>query len=78
MVHSIRDSDLGLVCSGSVLDEAKRWFELSTVMCRFVPDGQSRAEKVRPYTLSSCVPLIGSYREQISETYTKLLSRLSV
>ena len=29
-----------------MLDEAKRWFEASTVICRFVPDGHLRAEKV--------------------------------
>jgi len=33
--------------SASVLDEAKRWFEASTVICRFVPGGKQRAEKVR-------------------------------
>ncbi|KAF8060777.1 meiosis protein SPO22/ZIP4 like-domain-containing protein, partial [Lyophyllum atratum] len=31
---------------GSILDEAKRWFEASTVICRFVPGGKDRAEKV--------------------------------
>ncbi|KAF8798208.1 hypothetical protein BYT27DRAFT_7236741 [Phlegmacium glaucopus] len=31
----------------SMLDEAKRWFEASTVICRFVPGGKERAEKVR-------------------------------
>ncbi|KAF9481252.1 SPO22-domain-containing protein [Pholiota conissans] len=30
-----------------MLDEAKRWFEASTVICRFVPEGKLRAEKVR-------------------------------
>jgi len=30
----------------SMLDEAKRWFEASTVICRFVPDGKDRAEKI--------------------------------
>jgi hypothetical protein len=33
--------------SASMLDEAKRWFEASTVICRFVPNGKDRAEKVR-------------------------------
>ena len=32
--------------STSSLDEAKRWFEVSAVICRFVPEGKSRAEKV--------------------------------
>ncbi|KAG6865823.1 hypothetical protein C0991_011442 [Blastosporella zonata] len=31
---------------GAMLDEAKRWFEASTVICRFVPGGQDRAEKI--------------------------------
>ncbi|KIJ89929.1 hypothetical protein K443DRAFT_69132, partial [Laccaria amethystina LaAM-08-1] len=30
----------------SLLDEAKRWFETSTRICRFVPGGKERAEKV--------------------------------
>lgn len=33
--------------SACSLDEARRWFEASTVVCRFVPDGKSRSEKVR-------------------------------
>ncbi|EIN13175.1 hypothetical protein PUNSTDRAFT_139817 [Punctularia strigosozonata HHB-11173 SS5] len=37
----------GIECLyASLLDEAKRWFELSTVMCRYVPDGPQRAEKI--------------------------------
>ncbi|KAG1741872.1 meiosis protein SPO22/ZIP4 like-domain-containing protein, partial [Suillus paluster] len=37
----------GLEClHASMVDEAKRWFECSTVICRFVPDGRQRAEKV--------------------------------
>ena len=36
--------------SASLADEAKRWFECSTVLCRFVPDGRLRAEKVCPTT----------------------------
>ncbi|KAF8880917.1 meiosis protein SPO22/ZIP4 like-domain-containing protein [Gymnopilus junonius] len=30
----------------SSLDEAKRWFEAATVICRFVPGGKQRAEKI--------------------------------
>ncbi|TFK38784.1 meiosis protein SPO22/ZIP4 like-domain-containing protein [Crucibulum laeve] len=30
----------------SLLDEAKRWFEASTVICRFVPGGKERAKKI--------------------------------
>lgn len=30
----------------SLLEEAKRWFEASAVVCRYVPDGESRARKV--------------------------------
>jgi len=29
------------------LEEAKRWFEAATVICRFVPGGKDRAVKVR-------------------------------
>lgn len=32
--------------SMSMLDDAKRWFEASTVICRFVPDGERQAQKV--------------------------------
>ena len=30
----------------SLADEARRWFECSTIICRFVPDGEARAAKV--------------------------------
>ncbi|TFY60989.1 hypothetical protein EVG20_g7223 [Dentipellis fragilis] len=30
----------------SLLDEAKRWFEASTLICRYVPDGESKAATV--------------------------------
>ncbi|KZP32796.1 SPO22-domain-containing protein [Athelia psychrophila] len=47
----------GIEClHASVLDEAKRWFETSTVICKYIPGGDKRSE-------------------QISETYTQLLSR---
>ncbi|KAJ3794551.1 meiosis protein SPO22/ZIP4 like-domain-containing protein, partial [Lentinula aff. detonsa] len=37
----------GFEClEASLLDEAKRWFEASTVICKFVPGGTERAEKV--------------------------------
>ncbi|OJA21094.1 hypothetical protein AZE42_07730 [Rhizopogon vesiculosus] len=37
----------GLEClHASMVDEAKRWFECSTVLCRFVPDGKQRADKI--------------------------------
>jgi len=32
--------------STSSLDEAKRWFESSTVICKYVPGGKDAAEKV--------------------------------
>lgn len=32
--------------SASFFDEAKRWFEAATVICRFVPGGRERADKV--------------------------------
>jgi len=42
----------GVEClHASLADEAKRWFECSTVLCRFVPDGRQRAEKIsKAYT----------------------------
>lgn len=42
--------------SASVLDEAKRWFEASTIICRFVPEGKQRAEKVRIVCLVHLLP----------------------
>lgn len=30
----------------SLLDDAKRWLEAATVVCRFVPDGRARADKI--------------------------------
>ncbi|KAI0078527.1 hypothetical protein K474DRAFT_1660335 [Panus rudis PR-1116 ss-1] len=37
----------GLEClHASLADEAKQWFEISTIVCRFVPEGQERAAKI--------------------------------
>jgi len=37
----------GIEClHASLLDEAKRWFEASTVICKFVTDGPKRAIKI--------------------------------
>ncbi|KAJ6559308.1 meiosis protein SPO22/ZIP4 like-domain-containing protein [Mycena sp. CBHHK59/15] len=37
----------GFEClEASMFDEAKRWFESATVICRFVPGGKERAEKI--------------------------------
>lgn len=37
----------GIEClHASMADEAKRWFESATVICRFVPDGEARAAKI--------------------------------
>ncbi|PIL30839.1 hypothetical protein GSI_07007 [Ganoderma sinense ZZ0214-1] len=30
----------------SFLDEAKRWFEAAATICRYIPDGEARAERV--------------------------------
>lgn len=60
--------------SASMLDEAKRWFEASTMICRFVPEGQERAEKVCPCFLPDHREYLQT-RKQISETYMHLLSR---
>ncbi|KAI0761631.1 meiosis protein SPO22/ZIP4 like-domain-containing protein [Trametes elegans] len=42
----------GIEClHASLLDEAKRWFEASTTVCRFVPDGEARSDKIsKTYT----------------------------
>lgn len=40
--------------SASLLDEARRWFESSTVICKFVPDGENRAQKVRIPVYVNC------------------------
>ena len=68
-------SELNLSCSVSLVDEARRWFESSTVICRYVPGGPARAEKVSCLftlcLLSGWIHNIG----QISGTYTELLSR---
>ena len=32
--------------SASQINEAKRWFESCTIICRYVPNGKARAEKV--------------------------------
>jgi len=39
--------------SATQFNEAKRWFESATVLCRFVPDGVAKAEKVRDGCLFS-------------------------
>ncbi|KIO03246.1 hypothetical protein M404DRAFT_78548, partial [Pisolithus tinctorius Marx 270] len=37
----------GVEClHASLVDEARRWFEYATVICRFVPNGKARAEKI--------------------------------
>lgn len=48
-INIVRHAPLTHTCySASMLDEAKRWFEASTMICKFVPEGQERAEKVCP------------------------------
>ena len=42
-----------------MFDEAKRWFEAATVICRFIPGGKERAEKVRYIRL--CILSIAFY-----------------
>jgi hypothetical protein len=32
--------------SAAIFDEARRWFEAATVICRFIPGGEERSEKV--------------------------------
>jgi len=37
----------GFEClEASMLDEAKRWFESATVICRFIPGGKERADMI--------------------------------
>ncbi|KAJ7609436.1 hypothetical protein FB45DRAFT_944458 [Roridomyces roridus] len=37
----------GFEClESSMLDEAKRWFEVATLICKYVPGGEERAEKI--------------------------------
>lgn len=45
------------LCRASSLDEAKRWFESSTVICKFVPGGTERAEKVYQQLWKLCISL---------------------
>ncbi|KAG5350200.1 hypothetical protein C0989_012252 [Termitomyces sp. Mn162] len=45
-IYRVSTCDSPGISSGAMLDEAKRWFEASTVICRFVPDGQDRAKKI--------------------------------
>ncbi|PCH37313.1 hypothetical protein WOLCODRAFT_83869, partial [Wolfiporia cocos MD-104 SS10] len=59
----------------SLLDEAKRWFEASTTICRFVPDGDSRATKVQKFALH--VHICDLLHQKISETYSQLVERCS-
>jgi hypothetical protein len=66
-------ADTGLVyLSASMVDEAKRWFESSTIICRFVPDGRQRAEKVGKVQWKIRLHRIP---QQISTTYSDLLAR---
>ncbi|KAG2129719.1 meiosis protein SPO22/ZIP4 like-domain-containing protein, partial [Suillus bovinus] len=63
----------GLEClHASMVDEAKRWFECSTIICRFVPDGRQRAEKVGEIRYKIRLHHI---QQQISTTYSDLLAR---
>jgi hypothetical protein len=47
-------------CSSAALfDEARRWFEAATVICRFVPGGRERSEKVGLLMLVLCSIYLG-------------------
>ena len=64
--------------SASLPDEAKRWFEAATVICRYTPDGKTRAEKVRIVLYVALhFFLLDPIRGKISETYSHLLAQLS-
>ncbi|KAF7340474.1 hypothetical protein MVEN_01967700 [Mycena venus] len=63
----------GFEClEASMLDEAKRWFESATIICRFVPGGKERADKAC-VNLTEMSPLL--IVSKISETYMHLLAR---
>jgi hypothetical protein len=56
-----------------LLDDARRWFEASGRICRYVPDGAVVAQKVRHPLFSNLVPMLPE--GQITETYTHLMNR---
>lgn len=56
-----------------LLDDARRWFEASGRVCRYVPDGAVRAKKVRQPLFSNLIPMLPE--EQVTETYTHLMNR---
>ena len=56
-----------------MLDEAKRWFEAATVICKYVPDGDRRAAKVGAMLFGFLVDTRLLFK--ISETYSHLLAR---
>lgn len=45
--------------SASLAEEAKRWFEAATIICRFTLDGKLRATKVRPTAFLTTTNLSG-------------------
>ncbi|KAJ7444995.1 hypothetical protein B0H11DRAFT_1747089, partial [Mycena galericulata] len=59
----------------SMLYEAKRWFEYATVICRFVPRGKERADKVCVPPLTQLLASLIDRFHEISETYMRLLAR---
>lgn len=82
--HQNMVSFIGRDSSVSLFDEARRWFEAATVICRFVPGGKERAEKVcRLICCDRCQIFVLFVRPnlphlrsiQISESYTQLLAR---
>ena len=50
--------DLFFFSSVCLLDDARRWFEASSRLCRYVPDGEVRGKKVGHPLLSSNLILI--------------------
>lgn len=57
-----------------LLDDARRWFEASSRICGYVPDGVVRTKRVghSPVFLTLFSPPAGN---QITETYTQLMDR---
>ncbi|KAI0033707.1 meiosis protein SPO22/ZIP4 like-domain-containing protein [Vararia minispora EC-137] len=58
-----------------LLDEAKRWFEVSSIFCRFVPDGETSSQKVccdaEVYYVLAPTPLRSRTRTRYSLTGTR-------
>ncbi|KZV81777.1 SPO22-domain-containing protein [Exidia glandulosa HHB12029] len=65
----------GLQChSASHLDDSKKWFECAIRLCKFVPNGDARAQKVC-LSIRPLLRVLKRMRGKISDTYRQLLER---